>query len=72
MRRGFTIEDSAATIPLNTSVCGDVTIVLYHARSTFGGKVQGKVGYLLFCAIFYLVGMFTAFLVLGYLQLLEQ
>lgn len=28
---------------LNTPVCGDVTIVVYHARSTFGGKVQGKV-----------------------------
>ena len=43
MYRGFSSEDACATIQLNTSVCGDVTIVAYHARSTFGGKVQGKV-----------------------------
>lgn len=32
-------------IPLGTSVIGDVTVVVYHARSTFGGKIQGKVNY---------------------------
>ena len=32
---------------LNTAVYGDVTIVVYHARSAFGGKVQGKVRLLL-------------------------
>ncbi|XP_033737547.1 cyclin-G-associated kinase-like [Pecten maximus] len=41
--RGFVIEDGRATIPLNISAVGDVTIVAYHARSTFGGKVQGKI-----------------------------
>ncbi|XP_060080705.1 cyclin-G-associated kinase-like [Ylistrum balloti] len=41
--RGFVIEDGKATIPLNISAVGDVTIVAYHARSTFGGKVQGKI-----------------------------
>ena len=47
--RGFTIgADNVATIPLNTLVAGDVTIIVYHARSTFGGKVQGKVSNLLF------------------------
>ncbi|CAH1774732.1 unnamed protein product [Owenia fusiformis] len=40
---GYQIEDRKATIPLNVSVGGDVTIVVYHARSTFGGKVQGKI-----------------------------
>ncbi len=37
------VEQGKITIPLNTQVMGDVTIVAYHARSTFGGKVQGKV-----------------------------
>ncbi|BFY99570.1 hypothetical protein BsWGS_02610 [Bradybaena similaris] len=41
--RQFTIEDGKAVIPLGTSVIGDVTIVVYHARSTFGGKIQGKI-----------------------------
>ncbi|XP_074640546.1 cyclin-G-associated kinase-like isoform X2 [Tubulanus polymorphus] len=41
--RGFNIEDRKALIPLNISATGDVTIVAYHARSTFGGKVQGKI-----------------------------
>lgn len=41
--RGFVIEDGRATVPLNISAVGDVTIVAYHARSTFGGKVQGKI-----------------------------
>ena len=41
--RGFSSEDGTATIPLNVLVTGDVTIVASHARSTFGGKVQGKV-----------------------------
>ncbi|KAK2189330.1 hypothetical protein NP493_109g06044 [Ridgeia piscesae] len=41
--RGFTLDEGAATIPLNILVTGDVTIVASHARSTFGGKVQGKI-----------------------------
>ncbi|GFR85921.1 cyclin-G-associated kinase-like, partial [Elysia marginata] len=41
--RQFTLEDGCAVIPLNTSVLGDVTIIVYHARSTFGGKIQGKI-----------------------------
>ena len=41
--RGFSVDEGKVTIPLNTQVSGDVTIVVYHARSTFGGKVQGKV-----------------------------
>ncbi|GFN87115.1 cyclin-g-associated kinase-like, partial [Plakobranchus ocellatus] len=41
--RQFTIEDGCAVLPLNTSVLGDVTIIVYHARSTFGGKIQGKI-----------------------------
>lgn len=41
--RGFSIEEYKLTISLNISAVGDVTIVVYHARSTFGGKVQGKI-----------------------------
>ncbi|GBM11803.1 Cyclin-G-associated kinase [Araneus ventricosus] len=41
--RHFNIADPEVNIPLKTIVMGDVTIVVYHARSTFGGKVQGKV-----------------------------
>lgn len=37
------MEDGKASVLLNTAVYGDVTIVVYHARSAFGGKVQGKV-----------------------------
>ncbi|KAH9489463.1 hypothetical protein Btru_046281 [Bulinus truncatus] len=41
--RQFTFEDGKATLPLNISVMGDVTVIVYHARSTFGGKIQGKI-----------------------------
>jgi len=41
--RGFETEDGKASILLNTAVYGDVTIIVYHARAAFGGKVQGKV-----------------------------
>lgn len=41
--RGFVIDEKKAVIPLNISVVGDITVIAYHARSTFGGKVQGKI-----------------------------
>lgn len=41
--RGYQVEDGSAILPVNTTALGDVTVVVYHARSTFGGKVQGKV-----------------------------
>lgn len=41
--RAYESREGKASIPLNTSVSGDITIIVYHARSTFGGKVQGKV-----------------------------
>ncbi|XP_031295099.2 cyclin-G-associated kinase isoform X2 [Camelus dromedarius] len=41
--RDFKIEDGKAVIPLGTTVQGDVLIVLYHARSTLGGRLQAKV-----------------------------
>ena len=44
--RGYSDSEGKATIPLNTSANGDITIVVYHARSTFGGKIQGKVYHL--------------------------
>lgn len=43
--KGFVVEEGKVSIPLNVSVHGDVTIAIFHARSTFGGKVQGKVGW---------------------------
>ncbi|CAD5112095.1 DgyrCDS1335 [Dimorphilus gyrociliatus] len=41
--RMFSVDDSHISIPISCQVCGDVTIVVYHARSTLGGKVQGKI-----------------------------
>jgi hypothetical protein len=41
--RGYQVEDGSAILPVNTTALGDVTVIVYHARSTFGGKVQGKV-----------------------------
>ncbi|KAM7159405.1 cyclin-G-associated kinase isoform 1-T1 [Molossus nigricans] len=40
--REFKIEDGKAVIPLGTTVQGDVLIVIYHARSTLGGRLQAK------------------------------
>uniref|UniRef100_A0A8D0FBT4 C2 tensin-type domain-containing protein n=1 Tax=Strix occidentalis caurina TaxID=311401 RepID=A0A8D0FBT4_STROC len=39
----FKIEDGKAVIPLGITVQGDVLIVIYHARSTLGGRLQAKV-----------------------------
>ncbi|PVD23615.1 hypothetical protein C0Q70_16888 [Pomacea canaliculata] len=41
--RQYNIGDRQVKIPLNISASGDITVVLYHARSTFGGKIQGKI-----------------------------
>jgi len=49
VHRGFEVEDEKASVLLNTAVYGDVTIVVYHARSAFGGKVQGKVRSVISC-----------------------
>lgn len=38
----FKIEDGKATIPLGITVQGDVLIIIYHARSTLGGRLQAK------------------------------
>ncbi|NWR59493.1 GAK kinase, partial [Bucorvus abyssinicus] len=38
----FKIEDGKAVIPLDITVQGDVLIVIYHARSTLGGRLQAK------------------------------
>lgn len=38
----FKTEDGKADIPVNTIVQGDVLIVIYHARSTLGGRLQAK------------------------------
>lgn len=41
--REFRTEDGKAVIPLGITVQGDVLIVIYHARSTLGGRLQAKV-----------------------------
>lgn len=41
--RDFKMEDGRAEIPLNVTVQGDVLVVIYHARSTLGGRLQAKV-----------------------------
>ncbi|KAK2520334.1 Gak isoform A [Columba livia] len=38
----FRTEDGKAIIPLGITVQGDVLIVIYHARSTLGGRLQAK------------------------------
>ncbi|KAM6150539.1 cyclin-G-associated kinase isoform 2-T2 [Erethizon dorsatum] len=38
----FKTEDGKAVIPLGITVQGDVLIVIYHARSTLGGRLQAK------------------------------
>uniref|UniRef100_A0AAY5KUX6 Cyclin G associated kinase n=1 Tax=Esox lucius TaxID=8010 RepID=A0AAY5KUX6_ESOLU len=38
----FKLEDGRAEIPLNVTVQGDVLVVIYHARSTLGGRLQAK------------------------------
>lgn len=40
--KDFKTEDGKAIIPLGITVQGDVLIVIYHARSTLGGRLQAK------------------------------
>uniref|UniRef100_A0A8C5LTD5 Cyclin-G-associated kinase n=1 Tax=Leptobrachium leishanense TaxID=445787 RepID=A0A8C5LTD5_9ANUR len=40
--KDFKTEDLKAEIPLDVTVQGDVLIVIYHARSTLGGRLQAK------------------------------
>ncbi|KAM6221690.1 cyclin-G-associated kinase [Rhynchocyon petersi] len=40
--KDFKTEDGKAVIPLGVTVQGDVLIVIYHARSTLGGRLQAK------------------------------
>ncbi|XP_061760721.1 cyclin-G-associated kinase [Nerophis ophidion] len=40
--KDFKSEDGRAEIPLNVTVQGDVLVVIYHARSTLGGRLQAK------------------------------
>lgn len=41
--REYTLADGKISFPVNLTLQGDVSVVVYHARSTLGGKVQGKV-----------------------------
>ncbi|XP_034026857.1 cyclin-G-associated kinase isoform X2 [Thalassophryne amazonica] len=40
--KDFKMEDGRAEIPVNVTVQGDVLVVIYHARSTLGGRLQAK------------------------------
>ncbi|XP_066566837.1 cyclin-G-associated kinase isoform X1 [Amia ocellicauda] len=40
--KDFKTEDGRAEIPLGVTVQGDVLIVIYHSRSTLGGRLQAK------------------------------
>ena len=40
--REYTLGDGKVSFPVNLTLQGDVTVVVYHGRSTLGGKVQGK------------------------------
>uniref|UniRef100_A0A8C9U2Y9 Auxilin n=1 Tax=Scleropages formosus TaxID=113540 RepID=A0A8C9U2Y9_SCLFO len=40
--KDFRMEDGRAEIPLGITVQGDVLVVIYHARSTLGGRLQAK------------------------------
>lgn len=40
--KDFKVEDGRAVIPLGVTVQGDVLVVIYHARSTLGGRLQAK------------------------------
>ncbi|XP_035382037.1 cyclin-G-associated kinase isoform X2 [Electrophorus electricus] len=40
--KDFKTEDGRAEIPLDVTVQGDVLVVIYHARSTLGGRLQAK------------------------------
>ncbi|XP_069776596.1 cyclin-G-associated kinase isoform X5 [Narcine bancroftii] len=40
--REFKVEDGKAVIPLGLTIQGDVLIVIFHARSTLGGRLQAK------------------------------
>ncbi|KAM8961962.1 cyclin-G-associated kinase [Pelodytes ibericus] len=40
--KDFKSEDCKAEIPLDVTVQGDILIVIYHARSTLGGRLQAK------------------------------
>ena len=55
---GFEVADGKAVIPLNCAVQGDVTVIVYHARSTFGGKVQGKITSIKMCQLQLHTGFF--------------
>lgn len=38
--RVFHISEGKVIIPLNTTVCGDITVSIYHARQNLGGVMS--------------------------------
>lgn len=50
--RLFNISDGKCLLPISTTVCGDVCIIIYHARNVFGGVMtQGKATGIKICQI---------------------
>ncbi|CAH0555449.1 unnamed protein product [Brassicogethes aeneus] len=50
--RLYNIAEGKCLLPINTTVCGDVCIVIYHARNILGGVMtQGKATGLKICQI---------------------
>jgi cyclin G-associated kinase len=42
LSREYSVSDTQIDCKLCVEIQGDVTICVYHGRSTLGGKVQGK------------------------------
>ncbi|CAH1122615.1 unnamed protein product [Ceutorhynchus assimilis] len=50
--RLFNISDGKCLLPINATVCGDVCIIIYHARNILGGVMtQGKATGIKICQI---------------------
>ncbi|KAF7282230.1 hypothetical protein GWI33_003030 [Rhynchophorus ferrugineus] len=50
--RLYNMSDGKCLLPLNTTICGDVCIVIYHARNILGGVMtQGKATGIKICQV---------------------
>lgn len=47
--RVYHVSENKVILQLNTTVCGDITVAVYHARNTLGGVVQGRPAGLKIC-----------------------
>jgi cyclin G-associated kinase len=50
--RLYNVSEGKVLLPINTSVCGDVCIIIYHARNILGGVMtQGKATGIKICQV---------------------